>query len=67
MVDEDLSQVYLYLSDFKNMVENDLPSAKLMAALKNVIETINDIRTGNDSLITVVGCGGDRDKRKRNK
>ena len=34
-------------------------------ALKNVIETINDIRTGNESLITVVGCGGDRDTIKR--
>ena len=36
-------------------------------ALKNVLETINDIRTGNEKLITVVGCGGDRDKEKRPK
>ena len=36
-------------------------------ALKNVLETINDIRTGNEKLITVVGCGGDRDKSKRPK
>ena len=36
-------------------------------ALKNVLETINDIRTGNESLLTVVGCGGDRDKTKRPK
>ncbi|MCM5661476.1 UDP-N-acetylmuramoyl-L-alanyl-D-glutamate--2,6-diaminopimelate ligase [Galbibacter mesophilus] len=34
-------------------------------ALKNVLETINTIRTGNESLITVVGCGGDRDAAKR--
>ncbi|WP_340075474.1 UDP-N-acetylmuramoyl-L-alanyl-D-glutamate--2,6-diaminopimelate ligase [Leptobacterium sp. I13] len=34
-------------------------------ALKNVLETINNIRTGNEELITVVGCGGDRDKTKR--
>jgi UDP-N-acetylmuramoyl-L-alanyl-D-glutamate--2,6-diaminopimelate ligase len=34
-------------------------------ALKNVLETINDIRTGNEQIITVVGCGGNRDKAKR--
>lgn len=34
-------------------------------ALKNVLGTIRDIRTGNESVITVVGCGGDRDKAKR--
>lgn len=36
-------------------------------ALKNVLETINSIRTKNEDLITVVGCGGDRDKTKRPK
>jgi UDP-N-acetylmuramoyl-L-alanyl-D-glutamate--2,6-diaminopimelate ligase len=36
-------------------------------ALKNVLETINSIRTKNEQLITVVGCGGDRDKTKRSK
>lgn len=36
-------------------------------ALKNVLETINDIRTGNEKVITVVGCGGDRDATKRPK
>lgn len=34
-------------------------------ALENVLKTINDIRTKNEQLITVVGCGGDRDKAKR--
>jgi len=34
-------------------------------ALKNVISTINSIRTNTDELITVLGCGGDRDKTKR--
>ncbi|WP_047419174.1 UDP-N-acetylmuramoyl-L-alanyl-D-glutamate--2,6-diaminopimelate ligase [Cellulophaga sp. Hel_I_12] len=34
-------------------------------ALKNVLDTINTLRTGNENVITVVGCGGDRDKSKR--
>jgi len=34
-------------------------------ALKNVLMTINKIRTQNESLITVVGCGGNRDQEKR--
>lgn len=34
-------------------------------ALKNVLETINELRTHNEQVITVVGCGGDRDKTKR--
>ena len=34
-------------------------------ALKNVLTTIEKIRTRNEQLITVIGCGGDRDKAKR--
>jgi UDP-N-acetylmuramoyl-L-alanyl-D-glutamate--2,6-diaminopimelate ligase len=34
-------------------------------ALENVLKTINEIRTKNEQLITVVGCGGNRDKTKR--
>jgi UDP-N-acetylmuramoyl-L-alanyl-D-glutamate--2,6-diaminopimelate ligase len=34
-------------------------------ALENVLKTIDDIRTKNEQLITIVGCGGDRDKTKR--
>jgi len=34
-------------------------------AIQNVLSSINDIRTGHEQLITVVGAGGDRDKTKR--
>ena len=36
-------------------------------ALLNVLKTINDLRTQNEQLITVVGAGGDRDRTKRPK
>ena len=34
-------------------------------ALKNVLDTINEIRTHNETLITVAGAGGNRDAAKR--
>ncbi len=34
-------------------------------ALLNVLATIKGLRTGDEKVITVVGCGGDRDKTKR--
>lgn len=34
-------------------------------ALENVLETIKGFRTGNEQVITIVGCGGNRDKTKR--
>lgn len=34
-------------------------------ALQNVLDTIKEIRTGNEQVITVVGCGGNRDAAKR--
>ncbi|WP_297337465.1 UDP-N-acetylmuramoyl-L-alanyl-D-glutamate--2,6-diaminopimelate ligase [Algoriphagus sp.] len=34
-------------------------------ALENVLKTINGVRTGGEQLITVIGCGGNRDKTKR--
>ena len=36
-------------------------------ALENVLKTIDDLRTKNETLVTVIGCGGDRDKSKRPK
>jgi len=34
-------------------------------AVQNILSTIHDIRKGNEKVITVIGCGGDRDKAKR--
>lgn len=34
-------------------------------ALENVLTTINEVRSPNEKIITVVGCGGNRDKTKR--
>lgn len=34
-------------------------------ALQNVLETITELRTRNEQVITIVGCGGNRDKAKR--
>ena len=34
-------------------------------ALDNILDSINDIRTKNERLITIFGCGGDRDQAKR--
>ncbi|MCQ2321491.1 MAG: UDP-N-acetylmuramoyl-L-alanyl-D-glutamate--2,6-diaminopimelate ligase [Bacteroidales bacterium] len=34
-------------------------------ALENVLKTINDVRCHKETLITVVGCGGNRDTTKR--
>jgi UDP-N-acetylmuramoyl-L-alanyl-D-glutamate--2,6-diaminopimelate ligase len=52
------------------MVSNDkitaiVDYAHTPDALENVLNTINDVRTNNEQLITVVGCGGDRDRTKR--
>jgi len=34
-------------------------------AVENILTTIHNIRKGNEKVITVIGCGGDRDKTKR--
>jgi len=34
-------------------------------AVQNVLSTIHDVRKGKEKVITVIGCGGDRDKAKR--
>ena len=67
-----VSQLESVSGRFQYVMSNDgitaiVDYAHTPDALKNVLETINDIRTGNEKVITVVGCGGDRDKTKRPK
>lgn len=49
----------------KNGVIGIVDYAHTPDALMNVLKTIKDIRTGNEQVITIVGCGGDRDVLKR--
>jgi UDP-N-acetylmuramoyl-L-alanyl-D-glutamate--2,6-diaminopimelate ligase len=77
LLDEDSDEVLTQLSLLKGAVgrfELVLPGSKITVivdyahtpdALKNVLETIAQFRTGNEQVITVVGCGGNRDKTKR--
>jgi UDP-N-acetylmuramoyl-L-alanyl-D-glutamate--2,6-diaminopimelate ligase len=65
-----LSELESVSGRFQFIVSNDkitaiVDYAHTPDALENVLKTINDIRTKNEQLITVVGCGGDRDKTKR--
>lgn len=49
----------------KNNVTFIVDYAHTPDALENVLNTISEIRNGNETLITVVGAGGNRDKTKR--
>ena len=49
----------------KNEIIGIVDYAHTPDALENALLTINNVRNGNETLITVVGCGGDRDKSKR--
>lgn len=50
---------------FQNGITAIVDYAHTPDALKNVLNTISEIRTQNENLITVVGAGGDRDRTKR--
>jgi len=77
LLGEDADDVLRYLSDINpapGRFEQVINKAKITAivdyahtpdALKNVLKTIDTFRTGNEKVITVVGCGGNRDKAKR--
>jgi len=67
-----ISQLENVSGRFESIISDDgitaiVDYAHTPDALKNVLETINDIRKGSEKLIAVVGCGGDRDKAKRPK
>ncbi len=51
----------------KNQIVGIVDYAHTPDALQNVLETINELREGNQQVITVVGCGGNRDATKRPK
>lgn len=53
-----------YIISRKNII-GIIDYAHTPDALENVLGTIKKLRSGNEQVITVVGCGGDRDKTKR--
>ncbi len=77
LLGEDQEDVLLRLSSLSGAVgrfERVLPGSKFTAivdyahtpdALKNVLETITNFRTGTEQVISIVGCGGNRDRTKR--
>ena len=77
LLEEDQLTVLTSISGLENVdgrfeyikTENDITAivdyAHTPDALLNVLKTIKDIRSNNELVITVVGCGGDRDKGKR--
>jgi UDP-N-acetylmuramoyl-L-alanyl-D-glutamate--2,6-diaminopimelate ligase len=53
-----------YVVSSKNII-GIIDYAHTPDALKNVLDTVKKLRKGTEQVITVVGCGGDRDKSKR--
>lgn len=49
----------------RNEITGIVDYAHTPDALRNVLNTVAEIRTRNEQVITVVGCGGDRDREKR--
>jgi UDP-N-acetylmuramoyl-L-alanyl-D-glutamate--2,6-diaminopimelate ligase len=77
LLDEESDDVLMKLSSLtgaSGRFELVLPGSKVTAivdyahspdALKNVLETITHFRTGVEQVISIVGCGGNRDRTKR--
>ncbi|MBN8824727.1 MULTISPECIES: UDP-N-acetylmuramoyl-L-alanyl-D-glutamate--2,6-diaminopimelate ligase [unclassified Spirosoma] len=77
LLGEDSAEVLMLLSGikpppgrFEQVVSDDkivgiVDYAHTPDALQNVLETINGLRQANEQIITVVGCGGNRDAAKR--
>lgn len=77
LLGEDKEDVLLRLSSMTGAIgrfELVLPGSKFTAivdyahtpdALKNVLETISHFRSGQEQVISIFGCGGNRDKTKR--
>ena len=67
---EQLSNVNSAAGRFEQVITNTgitaiVDYAHTPDALENVLSTIKIFRTGNEQVITVIGCGGNRDKDKR--
>lgn len=72
-------EVVTHLSDIKKVkgrFETFISDANIISiidyahtpdALKNILESINQVKTYNQRLFTIFGCGGNRDKKKRPK
>ncbi len=54
-----------YIISAKDLILGIVDYAHTPDALENVLNTIKKLRRGHEQIITVVGCGGDRDKTKR--
>jgi len=54
-----------YVYDKNRSVLGIVDYAHTPDALEKILQSVNAIRTRNEILITVVGCGGDRDRKKR--
>lgn len=77
LLGEDTEMVLLKLSSLTGAIgrfELVMPGSRFTAivdyahtpdALKNVLDTITHFRSGQEQVISVVGCGGNRDKTKR--